>query len=137
MKTIIVSVLIACTAVLNAQKQAPDAVKKSFAAKFPDVKKVKWEKEDNNWEASFEKDKKEYSALFSENGQWLETEMEIPVNELPQAVKDAINKRYPNVTITEAAIIEKADGKKAYEAEIKHNGKKVDLILDEKGNFQN
>ncbi|RME16998.1 MAG: hypothetical protein D6799_04345, partial [Bacteroidetes bacterium] len=60
-----------------------------------------------------------------------------PVHELPQAVKDAVYKRYPNVVITEAAIIEKADGKKAYEAEIKHNGKKADLILDEKGNFPN
>ncbi len=135
MKTIIVSVLVACATVLNAQKQVPDAVKKSFAAKFPDVKKVKWEKEDNNWEAGFKKDKKEYSALFSESGQWLETEVEIPVHELPQAVKDAVYKRYPNVVITEAAIIEKADGKKVYEAEIKHNGKKADLILDEKGNF--
>ncbi|GIV29364.1 MAG: hypothetical protein KatS3mg028_0430 [Bacteroidia bacterium] len=137
MKPIIVSMLIACTAVLNAQKQAPDAVKKSFAAKFPDVKKVKWEKENGNWEANFDKDKKEYSAVFSEDGKWVETEVEIPANELPAAVKDAVNKRYPNTPITEAAIIEKNDGFKVYEAEIKYNGKKVDLLLDEKGKFLN
>ena len=54
-------VLFAFTLILNgvnAQKQneadVPDAVKAKFGEMFPDVKNVKWEKENTNYEAECE-----------------------------------------------------------------------------------
>jgi hypothetical protein len=115
--------------------EVPDAIKKAFQQKFPTAKKVKWEKEgSNDYEASFLLNGKELSALYSPDGQLKETETEISISELPKAVVDALNKKYPNVKIDEAAKIERADNSIVYETEVKINKKKTDLLFDQNGN---
>jgi len=115
--------------------EVPDAVLKSFKAKFSEVKKTKWEKEkDGNYEAEFDLNGKEMSATFLPDGTWKETETEIDVSELPKAVAESLNKLYPGTKIREAAKILRSDNTQVYEAEIKINGKKTDVLFDEKGN---
>ena len=98
----------------------PEAILKSFSQKFPGVKEVKWGKEnDSEWEASFKFDNIITSANFSINGEWIETEKEIPVSELPETIVSAINKSHKNCKIIGAAIIESAKSETIYEADIK------------------
>lgn len=121
------------TTVINAT-EVPDAVEKAFKEKYPTAKKVKWEKENNNdYEASFVMDNKEISVVYSQDAQFKEIETEITVAELPKAVIDSFNKKYPTSKIEEAAKIERADKTIVYEAETKINKKEVNLLFDENG----
>lgn len=117
-------------------KEIPASVTKAFAQQFPGAKKVKWQEEkDKSFEANFTLNNQEVSATYDANGVLLETETEIAMADLPAPVKAAVEKKYPNTKIREAAKIERKGKPACYEAEIKLNGKKTDLIIDENGNF--
>jgi len=64
-------------------------------------------------------------------GTILETETDIAVSNLPQAVKDQVKTHYIGSKIAEAASIVKANGKTIYEA--KANRK--DVLFDKEENF--
>lgn len=98
----------------------PKDVKDAFAAKFPEVSKVKWSKEnDKALEAEFKFHGKSLSALFSLDGVWMETEEEIEVNMLPQAVRATLEAQFAKMTVKECEKVTKSDSSLTYELEIK------------------
>ena len=136
MKKLVMSVM-AITAIVfaaSAQKlnaaKVPAAVKTSFAKQYPGTK-VKWEKENGLYEAGFDHNGHEMSAMFEANGTMTESEMEIKVSELPASVMQYVTMHHKGATVKEAAKITKANGEVNYEAEVK--GK--DLIFDANGKF--
>ncbi len=136
MKTLIAIVALTFTTnCLFAQKikadQVPAPVAKSFAAKHPDVKAEKWEKEGDNYEVEFDAKEGETSLLIDSKGNIMETEVEMDVAQLPQAAKDYIATHYKELKIKECAKITDAHKVVTYEAEVKE----MDLIFDAKGNF--
>lgn len=106
----------------------PANVEAEFTKKYPNATKVKWEKEEGNYESSFRMGKKVMSVVYTPGGKLTETETKITVAELPKQAQTYAGKKG---TIKEAAKIEMANGTIRYEAEVK--GK--DLIFDDKGNF--
>ena len=107
----------------------PSSVKTKFASLYPDVKKAKWSKEDNNYEAEFEVNEMETSVLFDAAGNVLETETEVPVSQLPPSVSDYCSKNFSGKKIKEASKIVDAKGAVKWEAEI--DGK--DHLFDDSG----
>ena len=127
--------LIACISA-QAQIQIPSSVAAAFIKRFPDVSNVKWTKENaKEYEAEFQSKGIKMSANFDLNGNWKETETEIPVKDLPEAVIKAISKKYAAAVISGADKIEKPGGKIFYEAEIKINGKKKEVELYPDGKY--
>ncbi len=120
------------TAVTFAQKKedAPATAKAAFAKAFPGVKGV-WEKEDGNYEVSFETGGKKMSAIYDAKGVLKESEEEMEPSKLPTSVSTYMSQHYKGITIKGAAKITKADGSINYEAAIK--GK--DVIFDATGKF--
>jgi hypothetical protein len=114
------------------ENEVPAVVINTFKTKFIGAKSVKWEKEETQYEAEFESNKKEHSASFDATGKLLELETEIPLQTLPKAVHDAVAKAYPDGKITEAAQIEQ-EGVTLYEAEVTQEKHSFDLIFDAKG----
>src|SRR5450755_566705 len=111
-------------------KDVPEAVKTAFAQKYPDTKKVSWEKEKGNFEANWGgKSGEDNSVVFTPSANFVEIVVAIPINQFPASVAPYVNKNYHGVKITEAGKVTNAAGKQMYEAEIK--GK--DLIFDEHG----
>ena len=110
--------------------KVPAKVKTTFAKQYPGTA-VKWEKENNKYEASFSKDGNVMSALYEANGTMTESEKDIKVTSLPATVLAYVKANYKGKTIKEAAIITKADGTVTYEAQV--SGK--DLIFDANGKF--
>lgn len=135
MKKIVLVILFATGigAFVFAQKNsgAPDAAKAAFAKTYPTATKVKWEKEDGNYEVSFTLNNQPYSAIYDAKGLLQETEQEIKTSDLPVAVSTYMKDHYKNTVVKGAARITKADGTIVYEAEIK--GK--DVLFDANGKF--
>ncbi|MEO7046275.1 MAG: PepSY-like domain-containing protein [Ferruginibacter sp.] len=114
------------------EKDVPEAVKAAFIKKYPDAKKVSWEKEKGNFEANWGgKSGEDNSAVFTPAANFVEIVVAIPVNQLPASVASYVSKKYKGAKIAEAGKVTNAAGKHMYEAEIK--GK--DLIFDENGGF--
>ena len=112
----------------------PVKVQKAFEAKFPDAVKVKWIKENSKeWEAEFSVNSVKTSANFKTTGDWVETESQINVSELPDAVTDEIKKLHPKGEITTAFRIESAKDGIRYEADVKTGKKTTEVILKEDG----
>jgi hypothetical protein len=134
-KSVMTIALIMLSFVSFAQKtkeqNVPQVIKKALSEKFPNVKNVKWDKEENNFEASFKNNNIDNSILFNANGKIIETEIAIEVNQLPKNALQYLNDNFKNQKVKEAAKIITEKGNLIYEAEIK--GK--DLFFDENGNF--
>lgn len=111
--------------------KVPAAVKISFAKKYPDVDRVKWEKEGDGFEAGFKDNDHSMSALFAADGTLTESELTIPAASLPPSVQAYVKAHYKGNVIKEAAKITKASGEINYEAEVKG----MDLIFDANGQY--
>lgn len=139
MKTIISLALCLTVSLASAQKikeaEVPSAVKEAFAKKFPGAKAEKWEKENAEYEAEFDWEKTESSALFDATGTFKELEQEIKTSALPAGVSDYCKKNFAGWKMDEASKIEGADGKVSYEAEMEKGEEHFDAFFDEKGNF--
>ncbi len=108
----------------------PDAVSQSFAKDFSGII-AKWDKEDANYEANFKKDGKSMSAVYDKSGKLMETEEDIAVTNLLQAVRNYVASHYKGKKIKEAAIITRPNGEVNFEAEV--DG--MDLLFTKQGQF--
>lgn len=109
-------------------------VKQAFNQKFPNAQKVSWDKENNNeWEAEFRQNGLEYSANYSLDGQWLETESEIESIKVPAQVSQNMAKDYPDARVKEVFKVEREEGI-FYEYEFKLNGKTQEVVYNSSGN---
>ncbi len=126
-------VLLSFTACGQAGKGVPEKVKTAFTQRFATASHVKWSKEnDSEWEAEFKMDKKDYSANFSNNGEWMETEYKISTDEISAAVKATIQNEFDGFKIEASELSETADGK-MYEIELGKGENLVEAIIDTNG----
>lgn len=116
-------------------KNVPEKVLSAFNAKFPDAKKVEWEMEsDSEWEAEFKWNGKEYSANFSTDGEWRETEYEIKESEIPSNIRVILDQNFSDYEIEDPEISETSTGK-SYEMEIEAGEEEYEVTIDTKGNL--
>jgi hypothetical protein len=137
-----VAMAIITIAPLGAQKvssdKIPATVINAFKAKFPGATKIKWEiAEAKDYEAEFKLDGVEYSANFAQDGTWLETETEMEVSQLPQAVSQAITKDFAGFKIEEAEKTETSDHKTYYEVEISKDKETLEVQISTTGAIMN
>ena len=117
----------------GANNKAPQKVKDAFTQKFPEVKKVKWEKEnETDWEGEFKMKGVEYSANFLEDGTWMETEYEIKMEDVPENIRKALVESFPDYKIEEAEISETVDGI-FYEFELEKGKTEIEVAIDMNG----
>ncbi len=110
----------------------PAAVKSALLKKYPEAKKVSWEKEHGNYEANWGGNSGEDNSVqFTPDGEFIEIVKAISVSELPKAVPGYVKQHYKGAKITEAGKVTDAKGKLSYEAEVNRK----DIIFDENGSF--
>ena len=116
----------ACTdGELSAQGKTPDVVSASMNQKYPNAKKVKWNRDRNNsYEAHFQLDGVKLRADFNPDGSWIETEQSLDWGDLPDAVQDAIKEEYKKDDIVELELTDSATKGKFYDVELDPKGKK-------------
>lgn len=137
MKNILTAAFVLTLFTLTAcgQGQVPQEVKASFKDKFPDAKNVSWDNENSDeWEAEFKMNGVDYSANFSSEGEWMETETEIDKAELPSEVAQGLQSKYPGASIEKAEKAERKEGT-LYEIAIETDNGEMEVIFDSRGNF--
>jgi hypothetical protein len=98
----------------------PEAMMKAFESKFAHIEKISWAKENvNEYEAEFTLNGLNYSANFSINGEWLETESPVSFDKLPQEVQKSFSTAHKVNEIKTVSKIETSQGSVKYEIEIK------------------
>ena len=122
---------ILCFAQKTQEKNVPAKVKSTFQKKYPTATQVKWDKEVEKYEASFDLNKTANSVLMDSQGNIIETEVEIELNQLPKAVLDYVKTHYAGKQAKESAKITDAKSTVTYEVQIKE----MDLIFDSIGKF--
>lgn len=106
-------------------EKVPDGVMATFKEKFPTATKVNWEMENKTeFEAEFTFKEEEVSANFDSQGNLIETEVEMKIDQLSYAILTAIKKDFEYFKIEEASKIENPNDGKCFEAEVK-KGKEV------------
>ncbi|WP_416866237.1 MAG: PepSY-like domain-containing protein [Imperialibacter sp.] len=114
-------------------KQPSAAVKAAFEKKFASATDVEWEMEtDTEWEAEFELDGNDYSANFSAEGVWMETEHEIEEAEVPAAVKNAIDSAFAGYMIEAIEMTESPTGT-AYEFVLEKGLSDMEVVISPAG----
>jgi len=115
------------------KQDVPDIIANAFKEKFANATDVSWGKEDENeFEAEFKIDGRDYSANYDTKGTWLETEYTITKEEIPAGVNDAINKSYNDYEMKESEKSETKDGV-AYEFEFIKDETRLEVAFDESG----
>ena len=113
--------------------QVPAAARATFWARFATASQVSWEKEGAAYEVSFRQDGRAMSATLTPAGTLQETETAVPVAQLPLAVRATLARDYHAYQVAEAARIVRANGHTVYEAELRRNGKKQDVLFTASG----
>lgn len=88
-----------------------------------------------DFEAEFDLNKVESSAVFGADGTFKESEQEIKTSALPKTVTNYCTKNYAGYKLSEAAKITDAAGKVMYEAEMQKNKMQFDVLFDTNGTF--
>ena len=119
--------LFACKGVL-----APDPVHKAFMEKFKNAENVEWEQDGNEWEAEFAIAGKEMCATYDTDGNWLETEWDIPVEDLPADMKASITPNYEGFSIKEVEKVETLDFE-GYEVILLKGDAEIEIMINSSG----
>ncbi len=134
LKLAVIAILFTTFSACGQKSTVPGNVKAAFLQKFPTVKKVSWDKEnDTEWEAEFKMNGQEYSANFSSEGVWMETEYEINKKDIPTAVKQTLDSEFNGYDIEEAEISETTQGK-VYEFALEKSDTDMEVAISPEGN---
>lgn len=134
MKKVLMILAIVLISSCSFAKNPPKAVSDAFMKKFPTATKVNWGKEGpKEWEADFTFKGEKISANFTEDGTWLETEQEIKVSSLPEAVLTQVKKNYSDWKVVEADKTDTAKNGTIYEVDLKKGLKTKSLAFKADG----
>jgi len=113
------------------ESSIPEAVKSKFKTLYPASKVEYWTKEDGNYVAEFDHQKKEMILFISPGGKAIKTETRIHPSGIPKDARAYIAAHYPGKKITDAVTSTDLHGNRIYEAEVDE----LDLIFDATGKF--
>jgi len=97
------------------EKEIPKKVMDALKAKFPKAEIHKWTKEKEGdavvYDIEFKENGRKCEADIKEDGTYVNYEREIAAKDLPKAVTDAVEKKYPKATMKEIMEIMEVKGK--------------------------
>ena len=132
-KTLLSVIIIGLTFIVSGQNPTlPIEVQTAFSKKFSSVQELKWEREDNEWEAEFKLNGTEMSASFDNLGKWLGTETKLQKKDVPAYVFKSINLKFDGWEIEEIERIEKPDFK-GYEITLEKKETETEILVTDTG----
>lgn len=115
------------------QKLPNDMVLQSFGKKYPEAKYPTWKHmEGSIWEAAFLRNEKERTALFEENGKWLETRTYLLMGTVPKVVRESYRKANTSDALVKIFQVETPEGI-FYEFQMKEGYDTFEIRYDAQG----
>ncbi len=128
----IATIAVASIGVYGQNVTPPKEVQDVFLKEFKTAQNVKWEQEENEWEAEFKVDGKEMSASYDNSGKWLETETQVKITDLSAEIHKAINLQFNGWEIEKIEGINKPDFN-GYEIELENGETETEIIVSSAG----
>ncbi|WP_268036196.1 PepSY-like domain-containing protein [Algoriphagus sp. PAP.12] len=120
----------------KSNKEVPMTVKEAFGSRFPEAKNVEWGREnEEEWEAEFSLEGHEYSSNFSNSGDWLETETEVAIDEIPADIINLLNQEFTDYDLEFSERVESPEGI-AYEFGIEVDEDEYEVLIDSRGKIE-
>lgn len=114
--------------------QPDTTVTKSFDTKYPNADRVKWENKNGYQVADFHEGKNDAEAWFDNNGNWLLTKTEIDYGQLPQLVRESLEKgEYSEWRRKDIDKVERFNTATVYVIEVEQGNQEIDLYYAEDG----
>jgi hypothetical protein len=123
------------SAAVFAQDNVPERVKSSFNTSYAQASNVEWKSKDDSYHAKFEMNGNKHWIKYNADGTVEKHGREIEVNELPQAVRSAINQQYADRTIEKAKTVEK-DGETRYMAKLEGDDEDLKVVFNADGSVE-
>jgi cysteine sulfinate desulfinase/cysteine desulfurase-like protein len=101
-KIFVLIAFVTCISVSAQKVSAPDAVVTAFSEKFPGVKKYSVKPNGKEYHFRFKTKEGAMQAQFNEQGKWLSTRNNLPVEKLPSPIIRDIKKRNPSIELVKA-----------------------------------
>lgn len=115
--------------------EVPETIKQAFKAQNPEITAdVKWAMKGDVYEAEYLVNGMEHAMIYNKEGVVVESEVQIPTEDLPEVVRDYIVANYREYSIGEAEV-DIIKGVVFYEVEISLNGEEKELRFDTLGNL--
>lgn len=125
--------ILSCAQTISSQ-EAPEAVQANFEKMYPGENDPDWHIDSHGfYEAHFKTEGIHYRADYTKDGAWFETETNIKKKELPEAIRKAIKKQFPEYDIAEIEKVQSASKGLFYDVEFKRKGKNKDVEFREDG----
>jgi len=121
----------ACSQDIN-EKRVPALVKNALMAKFPKAVDIEWEKKKNLYEADYDVNQTEYTALIDASGNIVMYKQDIQITEIPAALSGTLQKSFADYKVDDPEKIQK-DGKTFYQVELEKNNQELKKIFSEDG----
>ncbi len=130
---IAVAAIFSLTACARSGKSVPAKVKTAFSQKFPNAKKVSWDKENaHEWESEFKMNGTADSASFATDGTWKETEYRVKSADLPAAVKSTLKTKFKEYDLEIVEVSETPEGK-VFEMKLENDEHNMEVVMDGHG----
>jgi len=121
---------------LNAQTDVlPQKINDPFFKKYPKASDITWVKDSSIYSIEFYQYGDMFTSLFDEEGNWLETGVVIPDDQLPVNFKQALNDKYPRAILIYCEKVETIEGSTYFRANIETNEASLIIKSDAQGNI--
>lgn len=137
----IVSTIVLCFGFVISDAQnikeanVPSEVKESFSKKYPGLKVEEWEKEGADYEAEFQLNKGEATAVFEANGNFKASKQEIELYDFPKSATNYCTTHFKGSKIDDIIKITDANDMVIFKVEMEMGKEHFDAFFDDKGNF--
>ncbi len=112
--SLLIVALLSVSASYASESPATPAAFISFNTSYPKAQEIKWSKVDSYEKVNFKMDGQEQTAFFTQDGEWIATTRNIPLEQLPKALKENLKNEMNDFWITDLIIMSTGSGDTYY-----------------------
>ncbi len=135
MKKLLLLAVLVSTFAFGNNVQIPDNVSSAFDQKFPKAEVINWKKEFNNYQVEFTQNNIAMTALFTHEGECVETATYIKKDDLPENTLEEIDVHYVNGMIISSRKAKDQNSTNFYRVTVETGDAFFFLKVDEEGDI--
>ncbi len=112
----------------------PEPVKERYLQDFTEGRNAEWRKRNKYYEVAFQLNEYRMVATYSGTGMWVHTEIDIPVEKMPQRAMNHYQENYGSYPLIDTGYHDE-EGDRYYRIRIRRDGVVRMLKYDDNGSF--